>query len=233
MIKRIYSFFYRNYKAYLNKISLSDNGERVDYFYNGKNINFKKLDIYQINHIHRYLFANRLIKKGYTIGDFACGTGYGSNILSENAEKVIGIDINKTVIDKIAKRYKKNKKITFLSKNLLDLDYKETFDLIVSFETIEHLEESKIIILFKNFYNSLKKGGFIIFSTPYMQEKTKEAIEMGFHLTFNINEQKINEWLIKSNFICQNILYQNYETHSISENLSKKDFIITIAKKEE
>ncbi|HOV13576.1 MAG TPA: methyltransferase domain-containing protein, partial [Spirochaetota bacterium] len=196
-------------------------------------LNFKKLDMYQINHIYRYLFARELIKREAIVGDFACGTGYGSNILSENAESVIGIDINKKVIDKIKKRYKKNRKVSFLSANLLDLDYKNKFDFIISFETIEHLEESNIKFLFNKFYKALKNGGVIIFSTPFMQEKTKEAIEMGFHLTFNINEEKIINWLKETNFKHQYFKYQNYETHKIEDNLSKKDFILTVAKKEE
>jgi 2-polyprenyl-3-methyl-5-hydroxy-6-metoxy-1,4-benzoquinol methylase len=210
--------------------SLYDKGERVDINYN-KYQNQEKLDIYQKSHLKRYEFVKQLLNQNDIIGDFACGTGYGTSMLSERSAKVIGIDINERVIKVIKKRYRKNNKIDFIVSNILNIKYKDYFNKIVSFETVEHLEEKDILLVFKLFFNALKTNGVIIFSVPYMQEASEAAIKMGFHKTFYIDEQKIKDWLEQAGFKKHSFKYQNYETHDIVDTLDKKDFIICIAEK--
>jgi 2-polyprenyl-3-methyl-5-hydroxy-6-metoxy-1,4-benzoquinol methylase len=192
-------------------------------------MNFNGLDMYQKSHFRRYEFAKKVIQPDAITGDFACGTGYGSIMLSEVSRKVTGVDIDSIVIEKISKRYNKYLKVQFVNSNLLDLKYEHEFDNIVSFETVEHLEENNIPLLFSVFSKSLKPGGRIVFSTPYMQVKSKEAIKMGFHLTFDIDEKKINNWLENSGFQLDYCKYQNYESHSVMDELQNKDFIICVA----
>jgi 2-polyprenyl-3-methyl-5-hydroxy-6-metoxy-1,4-benzoquinol methylase len=168
-----------------DELSLSDKGERVDINYN-KDINWEKLDIYQKSHLKRYEFAKQLMDQNDAVGDFACGTGYGTLILSEKSAKVIGVDINKKVISIIKRRYKKNKNVEFITSNILDLKYENYFDKIVSFETVEHLDEKDTPCIFNIFFKALKNNGKLIFSVPYIQEKSEEAIKMGFHKTFYI-----------------------------------------------
>lgn len=208
-----------------NILSLSNKGERVDINKN-KIQNFEDFDIYQKSHIKRYEFAELLIDKNDIVGDFACGTGYGSVILSKNASKVVGIDIDKKVIGKIKHRYANNPKVEFLTSNVLNIDYKDYFNKIISFETIEHLEEIDIMSTLKIFFKGLKNNGKLIFSVPYMQEKSDQAIKMGFHKTFYIDEIKIRSWVKESGFKNPIFRYQNYKTHSIENTLTDKDFII-------
>lgn len=216
-------------RVIVNQIwSLSDNGERVDLIYNNS-IDFSKLDIYQKSHYERYEFVKKIIKQGDICGDFACGTGYGSVMLSEKASLVIGGDINKRVVNKIKKRYSKIDNVSFVQTDLLRMDYNNKFDKIISFETIEHFKENDISSLFSIFYKALKVGGQLIFSVPYKQEKSENAIKMGFHLTFNINENSIEKWLKENNFSLSYFKYQNYEDHIIKDELVDKDFIICVA----
>lgn len=210
--------------------SLSGNGERVDLIYRD-NIDFEKLDIYQKSHYKRYEFAQTLLNSSDICGDFACGTGYGSVMLSQKSFSVFGGDINSRVIKKIKKRYLKFNNINFVEINLLKLNYENKFDKIISFETIEHFKEADILNLFKVFNKNLKSGGQLIFSVPYMQERSENAIKMGFHLTFNIDENIIYKWLASSGFTINFCKYQNYQTHLISDYLEHKDFIICIATK--
>lgn len=209
---------------------LGGDGERVDIQLQ-KKFNPDKFDIYQKNHFKRYEFAKEIISGGDVCGDFACGTGYGSVIISDKADKVIGIDLDSKVINAIKERYKRKTNITFLKENLLNLNYDAFFDAIISFETIEHFSESDIKRLLKIFCNSLKKNGKLIFSTPYNQEESDEALKLGFHLTFYINEEKIKNWLEEAGFKIDDIKYQNYETHLIQDVLNKKEFIICVATK--
>lgn len=209
---------------------LGDNGERVDIQLTN-NLNFDDLDIYQKNHWKRYEFAKEIINSNEVCGDFACGTGYGSILLADKAKSVIGADFNAKVITAISNRYKDFENVSFLNEDLLKLNFKSEFDTIISFETLEHFKEDNIKDLLAIFYKALKTTGRLIFSTPYLQEQSDEAIKMGFHLTFYINEAKIKNWLNEAGFRIELIKYQNYDTHKIEDDLAKKEFIICVAEK--
>ena len=211
---------------------LGAGGERVDFIYS-TNLMLDKLDVYQINHYRRYEFASQQIHNDVILGDFACGSGYGSAMLSEKASKVIGMDIDEKVIDTIKIRYRHLNNVEYVCQNLLDLSFYETFDNIISFETLEHFDENDINVLLRKFSNGLKKNGRLIFSTPYMQEDDESARNLGFHKTFYINENTINDWLLKSGLKAVSFNYQNYKTHTILKDLAEKDFIICIAQKQE
>lgn len=212
-----------------NKLNpLGGNGERVDIQLN-KDIDFDKLDIYQKNHWRRYEFARDKIEPNHICGDFACGTGYGSIMLADKAGNVTGVDVNTEVISTIKERYRHFNTVSFLNENLLNLTFTNHFDSIISFETLEHFDEANIIRLFAIFNRALKQNGKLIFSTPYMQEQSEEAIKMGFHLAFNIDEKKIENWLKKAGFKIDCINYQNYDTHNVESNLEKKEFIVCVA----
>jgi 2-polyprenyl-3-methyl-5-hydroxy-6-metoxy-1,4-benzoquinol methylase len=209
---------------------LGGDGERVDIEIKGGVLS-RKPDMYQKSHLKRYEFARDLINENDVCGDFACGTGYGSVILSAKASEVIGADINEKVVAEIKIRYKDNIKVRFLYADVLTLDYQDYFDNIISFETLEHLEEENLKKALKIFNKALKPKGQLFFSTPYMQEKSENAIKLGFHLTFFINEEKIRGWLKDAGFAIKILKYQNYDTHLIKDNLKKKDFIICVAEK--
>ena len=233
MIKRVLNFFRnkKNEDYNFNKSNpLGGSGERVDFIYNDDLV-LDKLDIYQINHYRRYEFAEKNIVAGDVCGDFACGTGYGSVMLSKTAAKVVGADIDDEVITAIKARYNYLNNIEFYCLNLLDLDFSNEFDKIISFETIEHFGEVEIEILLEKFAAGLKKGGMMIFSTPYMQIDDEGARSLGFHKTFYIDENKINGWLSNASLKPVSFYYQNYKTHTIRGSLSDKDFIICIAQK--
>jgi 2-polyprenyl-3-methyl-5-hydroxy-6-metoxy-1,4-benzoquinol methylase len=210
--------------------SLEDGGERVDLILT-TDPEAQKLDMYQKSHLFRYNYAVSIIEPGSVVGDFACGTGYGSMLLAKKAQHVLGIDIDETVIKSIQKRYATTQNVEFLSANLLDLKYENELDILVSFETIEHFTELDILRLLQIFHRGLKPNGRLVFSTPYLQEASATALQMGFHKTFEINEVRIKNWLQKSNFDLVKFHYQDYQSHHVVEHLDKPDFIICEARK--
>lgn len=188
---------------YPSKKDLAGSGERVDIFYRD-NIKFDDLSVNEKSHYKRYEYAKSIILPGKIVGDFACGSAYGSVMLSEKSYYVIGADINEKVIEQVNIRYKNRNNIEFVHANLLDLKYESIFDYIVSFETVEHLKECDVPKLFSVFSRALKPGGTLILSTPYMQEMSLEAINMGFHLTFYIDEAKVKSWLWTNSLVVCN-----------------------------
>lgn len=109
----------------------------------------------------RYVFAQRLIKKGFRIIDIGCGTGYGNSILAKKGD-VTGIDNSREAI-LFAKKHYKN--VKFLVANATKLPFENGgFDIICSFEVIEHLRRPKKFL--SEAKRILKKGGVMILSTP-------------------------------------------------------------------
>jgi 2-polyprenyl-3-methyl-5-hydroxy-6-metoxy-1,4-benzoquinol methylase len=210
--------------------SLGNDGERLDMKFE-EGVDFNGLDIYEKSHLRRYEYALKIIVEGACVGDFACGTGYGTVLLSKKASKVFGVDLSAKTIDAIRNRYKKNIKVEFVNKNLLHLEYKNKFDCVVSFETVEHLEEDDIPLLFEKFNHSLKIGGQLILSTPYMQETPPPEVELNYHLTHEIDESKISFWLSGAGFEVVEFKYQNFINHEIVDDLKIKDMIICVARK--
>jgi O-antigen biosynthesis protein len=115
-------------------------------------------------HLARYALATR-----YTTGkhvlDAACGAGYGSlMMLQAGARSVVGVDISEECI-RNAKRAYSREDIDFITCDILKLDAADaSFDVIVSFETIEHIADGAAWI--RETARLLKDGGLFIVSTP-------------------------------------------------------------------
>lgn len=206
--------------------NIENNGERMDIdFYNMKYENF---DMYQKSHYKRYELAFDQIERKDIVADMACGSGYGTVMLSRRASEAHGFDISQEVVNEVSNRYVNEKKAKFTCKNLLELDVQNTYDKIVSFETIEHVNPDEISIVLKNMHRALKPDGILIFSTPYNQEDSFNARK--HHKTFYITESTLEKY-VEGLFEIKRYLYQNYETHNVEAQLQKKDFIICVAKK--
>lgn len=118
-------------------------------------------------HLARYEFLDSFLKETDIVLDVPCGSGYGTNIISRKVKRVIGIDISKEAI-RHAEEFFQLKNIDFIVDNMENLKNgllkNIKFDVIVSFEGIEHIEKQD---LFLNFISEkLKKNGCLIISTP-------------------------------------------------------------------
>src|SRR4030066_783433 len=91
-----------------------------------------------LEHISRYIFALAYVENKNVL-DIACGTGYGSYFLAKNGAKfVAGGDISEIAINYAKNKYKLDT-LEFEVENVMKMSYpSEHFDVIVSFETIEH-----------------------------------------------------------------------------------------------
>lgn len=133
-------------------------------------------------HVNRY-FSVKHLCKGKKVLDLACGEGYGSYLLSKwGAKNVVGVDISKESIKNANKNFKKEN-IEFIVSNVekLTLIKENDFDLIVSFETIEHLKNPELFL--KEIKRVLKPNGSIVISCPndYFYYPTEEE-KNEFHL---------------------------------------------------
>jgi ubiquinone/menaquinone biosynthesis C-methylase UbiE len=116
-------------------------------------------------HINRYIFASKFVQDKVVL-DVACGTGTGSKYLvSKRARKVIGVDISEDSIKQAKIWNERGNRAEFVLSDAQSLPFSShSFDVVVSFETIEHLKEP-VRFLFEC-KRVIKKGGIFICSTP-------------------------------------------------------------------
>lgn len=128
-----------------------------------------------IEHLARYHFSVPYVHG--RVLDFATGTGYGAHIIAKKCKKklteVVGIDIDPEVI-----KYARGKYYHPLSRYLVEdvtdphlLDKLGQFDVILSFETIEHVQEEQQFL--DNIFQLLKPDGTLILSTPFGKGRGK------------------------------------------------------------
>lgn len=99
--------------------------------------------------------------------DIACGEGYGSNIMADAAKEVVGIDLDEETINEARLKYKKPN-IRYLAGSATKIPIAEnySFDLIISFETLEHIDEQEQVAFLKEVKRLLKPEGVFVVSTP-------------------------------------------------------------------
>jgi len=143
-----------------------------------------------LEHYHRYCFASRFAKNRRIL-DIACGEGYGSAFLAKWASEVIGIDSDRTTIDHAANKYSSMHNLTF-KVGRCETGHEDlgSFDLVVSYETIEHLTENDQVALLNNIGSILKQDGIFIVSSP---EKNEYAAAVQGKNQFHKHEMTLAE----------------------------------------
>jgi SAM-dependent methyltransferase len=156
--------------------------------------------------IARHFCAYRFAKDyadNKKILDIGCGEGYGTHYLSAAAKEAIGIDYDEGIINYAKSKYIRNnlKFKVFDIKELRNLDSK--FDLICSFQVIEHLREPAIFL--NNIRDLLTEDGVFICSTPNRLDASPHSDTP--HNKFHIKEYLFPEYrrLLEKYFIIEDM----------------------------
>jgi SAM-dependent methyltransferase len=132
-------------------------------------------------HLARYAFAARLAR-GKRVLDAGCGAGYGSGELAKTAASVLGVDQSSDAIAFARENYRLPN-LRFVQGSASALPHPDaSFDLVVAFEVIEHLEEWREFLL--EVRRVLVPTGQFIVSTPnklYYAETRERAGPNPFH----------------------------------------------------
>lgn len=122
-----------------------------------------------IEHLARYQFACEYVYG--RVVDFASGAGFGSHIIAKkckgSVDEVVGVDLDPEAVNYASATYY-HPLSHFMEGDVTDPELPEKlgqFDCILSFETIEHIEDEAQFLA--NIYNMLKPGGTLILSTPF------------------------------------------------------------------
>ena len=134
-------------------------------------------------HWHRYC-AVLPLAAGKRVLDAACGEGYGSALLAGVATAVTGVDLSDKAVEHARARYVAQANLGFLPASVTKLPLPDaSVDLVVSFETIEHLHEQASMLA--EFRRVLTPRGLLVISSP---NKAVYSDERQFHNEFHVRE---------------------------------------------
>lgn len=140
----------------------------------------------EVSCFDRYTFASQFTE-GMDVVDAACGDGYGSKFLT-NANSYLGVDYSDEALKLAEKQYgKKFKKLN------LDTEELPKCDVVISFETIEHLEDPI------EYFNKVKRAAkkYFIFSVP-----NNEHLGANPHHKWIFNENDLKK-IVSEHFDCK------------------------------
>jgi len=140
-----------------------------------------KLEDVRADHRARYALATRYVPNNSAIADVACGIGYGSFMLaqSDDTATIFAMDIDAGAIE-YAHTYYKHSKIAYHEGDITHASLTpNSFDMIVSFETIEHIQDYKGLLAI--FFDVLKPGGLLLCSSPNEEVIPLEAMNNPYH----------------------------------------------------
>jgi len=162
-------------------------------------------------HWHRYAWAAQLVA-GKVVLDAACGEGYGAHLLSATADRVIGVDLSSESIEHARARYP-HERLTFHCANCLSLPLEDrSVDVVVSFETLEHLAEHEELLT--EFRRVLRPDGFLILSSP---DRKTYSDETGYNNPFHVRELYREEFeqLLQRHFAAHRLFGQKLAFASV------------------
>jgi SAM-dependent methyltransferase len=150
-----------------------------------------QVDVDLLNeHMARYTFAARL-SRGKRVLDAGCGAGYGSAELAHCAQSVIGIDVAAEAVDFARANYRMPN-LQFEQASCISVPHGDaSFDLVVAFEVIEHLEQWREFLL--EMRRVLAPGGQFIVSTPNRLYYTESRGAQGAN-PFHVHEFDFREF---------------------------------------
>ena len=174
-------------------------------------------------HVYRYAFACQFVE-GKRVLDVACGEGYGAAALQKaGAAQVVGVDLSDAACRHARQKYGLDARVGNAERMPVP---DKSVDVIVSFETIEHLDNPNRFL--DECLRVLSPGGRIIVSTPnkgvyswpggaknphHRHELTDEEFEAALrfrfrHVEFYAQRPKFAPWWSARSFVSENSFWR-------------------------
>jgi SAM-dependent methyltransferase len=133
---------------------------------------YKLLDLMFLRswYVRRELLRIRNVFGKKEISIYDAGSGYGQYTYFMTNHMmpctIYSVDIKEKWINDSREFFERQNitNVDFAVEDLTEVDHQNRFDLIVCVDVMEHIKEDKKV--FHNFYNALKKGGYILINSP-------------------------------------------------------------------
>ena len=121
------------------------------------------------NPLHHRLLSAYVFAEKYINGDvleLGCGEGRGIDIILKKSKSFTAIDKISEVTERLSKKYKNEKFISSSFPPLINIE-DNSFDTIVTFQVIEHINNDNLFV--EEIYRILRPGGKALISTPNIE----------------------------------------------------------------
>jgi len=124
----------------------------------------KEAYLVYLRHLFSYEFIKESVSEQSCVLEVGCGEGYGTSRLSSVVKHIIGVDVDERVIEYASKKYG-SENCSFKLSNGVTLPFDTNmFDVVVSLEVIEHIQDD--IKFLTEIRRVVKAKGTYILTTP-------------------------------------------------------------------
>jgi len=137
-----------------------------------RKIFYQLLDLLLLRSWHIRRELKKLNREGFNPGQITdAGSGFGQYVYYLSRlypeARITGLDIKQEQVDDCNHFFasiKGHKKVSFQYADLTKLEEKEAWDLVLSVDVMEHIEDDRTV--FRRLYDGLRPGGILLISTP-------------------------------------------------------------------
>ncbi len=159
--------------------------------------------------IARYKFACKWMRDTDRVLEVGCGEGFGCNFFSKHVQSVVGIDIDEAIVKQCRDTYGADN-LHYCTGDILNPHRVDcSFDVVVSFEMIEHVDQHDGRRMVENCAAHLKDSGLCILSTPRARED-RSLSRQAHHLyeyDYNTFKALLEDHFSRVMIFCQNDEY--------------------------
>ncbi|MFA6048254.1 MAG: class I SAM-dependent methyltransferase [Parcubacteria group bacterium] len=185
-------------------------------------------------HMIRYSLAMRYAKVGRIL-DVACGTGYGLKMMGMlGAVNLSGADIDKEAVD-FSREFTGNwgffKTVDFEKEDLSDIFMIGTYDLITSFETIEHLDDPNLFL--EGVEKLLAEDGKFIYSIPLANPSKFHKVVYDFESAKKLIDHYFDHEELYIQESLEIVKFERVKTNDLSNFNKRGIFIVGVCYKKQ
>ena len=152
--------------------------------------NAEPFDEIAVEHLQRYHSVKNLVG-GKRVLDAGSGEGYGAHLLAETAAEVVGLDVSSQAVE-YARAAHRRRNLDYRIGSIQSLPFESgSFDVVVSFEVIEHVAEDVQKEFLREARRVLRPDGILVISTP---NKAVYSDRDSHHNEFHVKEFYIDEF---------------------------------------
>lgn len=172
-----------------------------------------------IQHLKVYEFLGRNAKNKQIL-EVGCGDGYGAAFLAKLVRSIIAVDYENEVILTAQSKYKANN-LKYLCMDATRLGFNENeFDLVCSFQVIEHIPENRLLTYLTELKRVLKPDGELYLSTLNLEKVMKDSS------IYKKNPAHCKEFRISELKVVLSEVFNDYVIYGLHPSLKHKFYLI-------